>query len=142
MPRYFLRPNFALTPKQSFLLSALSAMPQSTTENTQKQLIDLQSMKGIPLERQLPDAQNTMMIYTTIQILERLGSIPKGYINRTSWETPKTPLIASPRLSWDVSHQLVPWTGPDPVWVEITINNIDNNGHPFHLVGLTPILIK
>jgi hypothetical protein len=59
-------------------------------------------------------------------------------INRTFWEPQGLPLISTQRESWN-EHQLVPWTGAEPVWVELTINNLDSNGHPFHLVGLHPL---
>lgn len=75
------------------------------------------------------------MIYTAIEILNKEHQIPKGFINHTTWEPQSLPLVALDREIWD-KHQLVPWTGPEPVWVELTINNIDANGHPFHLVGL------
>jgi hypothetical protein len=74
------------------------------------------------------------MVYSSIEVLNRLGSVPKGFINRTSWEPQGLPLISLGRDKWD-KNQLVPWTGPEPVWVELTINNIDATGHPFHLVS-------
>lgn len=74
------------------------------------------------------------MIYTVVEVLNHQNSIPKGFVNHTTWEPQKLPLVALGHEDWD-SHQLVPWTGSDPVWVELTINNIDTAGHPFHLVG-------
>jgi FtsP/CotA-like multicopper oxidase with cupredoxin domain len=57
-----------------------------------------------------------------------------GFINRTSWQPQARPLIATARKDWN-DRQLVPWTGPDPVWVNLAINNLDGTGHPFHLHG-------
>ena len=74
------------------------------------------------------------MMYTTVEILNHLGGIPYGFINHTSWKPQDLPLVAMERERWD-EHQLVPWTGAEPVWVELTINNIDSSGHPFHLVS-------
>ena len=78
------------------------------------------------------------MIYSSIQILNRMNSIPKGFVNRTTWEPQATPLISLDRDSWD-KHQLVPWTGSMEVWAELTINNVDATGHPFHLVSISGI---
>jgi hypothetical protein len=78
------------------------------------------------------------MVWSSITILNRLGQIPHGMINRTFWEPQELPLISTERESWN-EHQLVPWTGAGPVWVELTINNLDSNGHPFHLVGPHPL---
>jgi len=129
-----MQPNFALTPTQSFLVSSTSSSRQSPPKTPEIRKFNLREAKGIPLITQLPDPDKIFMIYTAIQILERHNSIPEGFINRTTWTAADIPLAASPRESWD-AHQLVPWTGPEPVWVELTINNIDNNGHPFHLHG-------
>ena len=76
-----------------------------------------------------------VLVYTVIEVLNHLGSRPHGFINRTTWEPQASPLLALPRDQWN-EHQLVPWTGTEPVWVELTINNIDATGHPFHLVSL------
>jgi hypothetical protein len=78
------------------------------------------------------------MIWSSITILNRLGQVPHGMINRTFWEPQELPLISTERESWN-DHQLVPWTGAGPVWVELTINNLDSNGHPFHLVSHHPL---
>ncbi|RDW63538.1 hypothetical protein BP6252_11083 [Coleophoma cylindrospora] len=131
---YFLRPNFALTPVQSFLLGAESVNQQTTKNETAIIRFNLREAMGPPLTHPLPDAGKFFMIYTDIEILNHLNSIPKGFINHTTWEPQNLPLIALSREDWD-SHQLVPWTGPEPVWIELTINNVDSSGHPFHLHG-------
>ena len=90
---------------------------------------------GPTLSDPLPDAQKTFVLYTVVEVLAHQNSIPKGFINHTTWEPQSMPLITLDREHWD-SHQLVPWTGSKPGWVELTINNIDGTGHPFHLVKL------
>jgi len=137
--RYFLKPNFALTPTQSFLLSTASAIRRNPNNKTEVSSFNLREAKGIPLTSLLPDAQKYFMIYTAIEILNHEASIPKGFINHTTWEAQSLPLVALDRETWD-HHQLVPWTGPEPVWVELTINNIDGTGHPFHLVSPLSLL--
>jgi FtsP/CotA-like multicopper oxidase with cupredoxin domain len=130
-----LRPNFALTPTQSFLLSSESRIRQPLKNQTKVNRYNLQGAKGLPLSSPMPEAQKIFMIYTAVEILNHESSIPKGFINHTTWEAQNLPLVALEREIWD-NHQLVPWTGSEPVWVELTINNIDGTGHPFHLVGL------
>lgn len=95
---------------------------------------DLREVHGFPLDSPLPDAQAIFMIYTTIQVMNQLDDEARGLVNHTIWEAPATPLVASNRSSWD-NNQLVPWTGAKTIWVELTINNVDVNGHPFHLVS-------
>jgi len=131
---YFLRPNFALTPTQSFLLAAESVNKRSTDSPTDIVGFDLRQAKGPLLTNPLPDAQQFFMIYSVVEILNRLNSIPKGFINHTTWEPQSVPLIALDHEDWN-RHQLVPWSGPESTWVELTINNIDTSGHPFHLHG-------
>ena len=94
--------------------------------------------KGLTLPILLPEAEKFFMIWSSITILNRLGQVPHGMINRTFWEPQDLPLISTERESWN-EHQLVPWTGAKPAWVELTINNLDSNGHPFHLVGPLPL---
>ena len=136
--RNFLHPNPALTPTQSFQLFPESLRRQPAKKTTEITPFDLRTAKGLLLPQPLPEAQKFFMIWSSITILNRLGQIPHGMINRTYWEPQNLPLISMERDSWN-EHQLVPWTGAEPVWVELTINNLDSNGHPFHLVSPSPI---
>lgn len=95
---------------------------------------DLREARGPRLDSELPAPDRLYMIFAVVEILSHNHFIPKGYINHTMWIPQETPLLALDRTEWD-SHQLVPWTGSEPVWVELTINNIDTQGHPFHLHG-------
>jgi hypothetical protein len=131
--RYFIQPNFALTSTQSFLLSAESTIRRPANNETEIIQFNLRDAKGPPLTSPLPDAQKSFVLYTVVQVLAHQNSIPKGFINHTTWEPQSLPLVALDRMSWN-SHQLVSWTGPKPIWIELTINNIDGTGHPFHLV--------
>ena len=133
--RYFLRPNFALTSIQSFRLATASAVQTSTINRADINRFNLRELKGPALTNPLPAPGKTFMIYTAIEVLNHLNNIPHGFINHTYWEPQSLPLVSQDRELWD-SHQLVPWTGSEPVWVELVINNIDANGHPFHLVSL------
>lgn len=93
--------------------------------------------------------QQNILIYTKVEILQHFGNVPMGFINRTSWapqSSPATALIDLERSQYD-GNQLVPVINPNssnildspqtdsPYWVDITINNLDEKGHPFHLHG-------
>ncbi len=83
-----------------------------------------------------PSAQQMHVVYTKIQLMSWNHNVPTGYFNQTTWkpqQDPALPLIALPRSRWD-SNQLSIVTGPEPVWVDLVINNLDEGSHPFHLV--------
>lgn len=88
-------------------------------------------------------ANHTVLLYTKMEILARLGNVPVGFINRTTWaaqSSPPEPLVDLDRVDWD-KNQLVPWIPisrdqSSPSWVDIVVNNLDEKGHPFHLVSI------
>lgn len=88
----------------------------------------------------LPAADEQIMMYVNSMKLDRLGGIPYGYVNQTSW----TPLEQEPLLLKDTEssikngwgdHQLVVTTDrKNTKVIELIINNLDEGPHPFHLV--------
>lgn len=131
-----MEPNHALDPKQSFAILSGAVAQQSTTKVPEDVTsFDLRSAQGLHLSQSLPEPIHKFMIYSVVEVLDHNHGIPKGVVNRTSWEPQALPLLAMKRDDWD-QNQLVPWTGPEVGWVELTINNIDGTGHPFHLVSL------
>lgn len=98
-------------------------------------IFNVQTARGVTLADPLPEADNQFVVYSAIEILNRLHGIPTGFLNRTHWTPQKPPLLTIERQAWD-DHQLVPWTGNTPVWIDLVINNLDGTGHPFHLVSL------
>jgi len=89
----------------------------------------------------LPEkADQTIVLYAKTQILSHLHNVPHGFINQTYWkpqESPPEPLIALHRDQWD-DHQLVPsipYVPSKPLWVDVVLNNLDEEAHPFHLHG-------
>ncbi|KAI5459063.1 iron transport multicopper oxidase fet3 [Mariannaea sp. PMI_226] len=131
---YFLHPNFALTSTQSFQILSSTHELKIINNLTDVTSFNLQTAKGPVLPEPVKEAEHKLLLYVVVEVLARELNIPKGFINHTTWERQQTPLISQPRDKWD-KHQLVPWTGTKPVWVELTINNIDSIGHPFHLHG-------
>ncbi|KAF3759902.1 hypothetical protein M406DRAFT_348628 [Cryphonectria parasitica EP155] len=132
--RDFQSPNLALEPIQTFtILSPGSTQSAQNTEALQSS-VSLQRVEGPILREPLPNPDVKFVIYSAMQILNRLGNVPTGFVNRTHWVAQDRPLLSMNRESWD-EHQLVPWTGEKPAWVELVINNLDGTGHSFHLHG-------
>ncbi|KAF4638056.1 hypothetical protein G7Y89_g1 [Cudoniella acicularis] len=105
---------------------------------------DLATAKGAVIrENTIQDVANqTILLYTKMEILARLGNVPVGIVNRTTWSPqtlPSQPLVALSRAYWN-SNQLVPFIPlsrepSNTTWVDIVVNNLDEKGHPFHLHG-------
>ncbi|OAA57414.1 iron transport multicopper oxidase fet3 [Niveomyces insectorum RCEF 264] len=132
---YFLQINLALTPTQAFAIrprSAAAARPARGTTNITA--LDLRRLEGPPFPSPVPEPEHVFMVYAVVEILAYQNHVPQGHLNHTTWVPQKAPLLTLSRDAWD-THQLVPWTGSKPAWVELTINNIDTQGHPFHLHG-------
>ncbi|TVY13380.1 L-ascorbate oxidase [Lachnellula arida] len=132
--------NFALTPTQNFPISS-SLKPKKQARRSDEEedellpFFPLANASG-PTITTPSTANKTILLYTKIEMLSEFHNIPKGFINRTSWEAraDKTPLLALERSSW--GEAFVPWIGPEMgMWVDIVLNNMDDRGHPFHLHG-------
>ena len=82
-------------------------------------------------------ADKTFVVYTKIEKLAKNSNKPYGFFNHTSWRPqaePPLPLVALTRSEWD-RNQLVISSGPDPAWVDLVVNNLDEGSHPFHMVS-------
>ncbi|CAK4031442.1 laccase IV [Lecanosticta acicola] len=132
--------NPALTAKQSFPIFWRDGLldseysPQGVYEQ-----FDVQSAQ--PLEHQnrgLPQQANqTIVLYTITQKLAILENEPHGFINHTRWMPSQTPLRELQREEWD-EYQFVPlirYNKSSPLWVDVVLNNLDEDSHPFHLHG-------
>ena len=141
----FKYPNSALTPTHGFpLLWQNIDTPHSTAAKSSGTLEfgDLQRVDNIgDHSAVLPmRSSHTLVLYTITQKLAHLKNEPRGFINNTSWKPqtkPEAPLIAVDRDLWD-KNQFVPrirYERDKPLWLDIVINNLDEEGHPFHLHG-------
>lgn len=137
--------NPALTPDQIFPINyhTSSRTNNSVSQPSTTGHINLDEVPSSPtvLERLAATASGTHLVYTKIQKMARNHNVPFGYFNQTTWKPqidPPSPLIALPRNEWD-SNQFAFTTGPDSVWVDLVVNNLDEGPHPFHLVS-TPII--
>ncbi|KAF8504969.1 multicopper oxidase-domain-containing protein [Hysterangium stoloniferum] len=95
----------------------------------------------VPLQRTpLPAADEQIMIYVNSMKLDRLGGIPYGYVNQTSWVPPNDPLLlqntdASLAEGWGKNQLVVTTDRKAAKVIELIINNLDEGPHPFHLHG-------
>lgn len=85
-------------------------------------------------------ADHVIVLYAITQKLAHLKNEPRGFINNTYWKPqskPNQPLVSLNRDLWD-EHQFVPqvkYSQESPEWFDIVLNNLDEEGHPFHLHG-------
>ncbi|RHZ59047.1 uncharacterized protein CDV56_108430 [Aspergillus thermomutatus] len=133
--------NPALSAEQTFLITTdKTTSPQADSSNSKP--YPKLNLETIPSSQtilsSLPKhANQTHVVYTKIQKLSKNHNVPYAYFNRTSWKpqsNPPSPLLYLPRDKWD-ENQLSIATGPDPVWVDLVVNNLDEGAHPFHLHG-------
>jgi hypothetical protein len=143
--RDFLIPNIALTPSQFFPISLTSPKTPRRSPIPYRKIkppshyFDLSTASGQTNSLDLFPAEADQIINVFTNVITSTLDLnkPKGRMNDTSWkvqESPNLPLLALDRSQWD-KNQLVLWTGKDPKWVDIVVNNIDFTGHPFHLVS-------
>jgi hypothetical protein len=137
--------NPALSAEQTFPIATdKPTSPEADSSNSK--LYPKLSLETIPSSQtilsSLPEhANQTHVVYTKIQKLSKNHNVPYAFFNRTSWKPqshPPTPLLYLPRDKWD-ENQLSIATGPDPVWIDLVVNNLDEGAHPFHLVDF-PLL--
>jgi FtsP/CotA-like multicopper oxidase with cupredoxin domain len=133
----FRTPNLALSTSQSFPIR-ISDLKPDTNGPDEPVHFDLGEVQSHGITERMPPrlTDATFVLYTTTLKLARLSNVPRGFMNHTTWEPQSPPLISIPRSQYD-SHQLVPnisITSP-PSWVDIVLNNLDEDNHPFHLHG-------
>lgn len=139
--RYFTFQNQALTVVQTFpIISRKTEGPTSSQrpESTSLSHFALSIASSLSLIPTMPVmTDQTILVYTHLEMLSHYDHVPMGYMNRTNWIPQAEPLIDIPRSRWD-EHQFVPEIDGNASWVDIVVNNLDDKGHPFHLVSLYP----
>ncbi|KAJ5365689.1 hypothetical protein N7517_008575, partial [Penicillium concentricum] len=129
--------NPALTPDQTFPMNYRSNATQRSPLKVHH--LNIEEVPSAPsiLRSIPPTAQQIHVIYTKIQRMARYSNKPFGYFNQTTWKPqhdPPAPLASTPRVKWD-ANQFAITTGPEPAWVDLVINNLDEGSHPFHMHG-------
>jgi FtsP/CotA-like multicopper oxidase with cupredoxin domain len=134
--------NDALTLTHNYTL-AWNSEPElvSNDKTTLEESFDAQDAK--PMRSQSAEiadhADLTLVLYAATQKLAHLDNEPHGFVNNTMWNLSpsESPLIDQPRSAWRTDHLIphIPYNASSPLWVDIVLNNRDEEGHPFHLHG-------
>lgn len=148
--------NFALTHIQSFPVEWISSATSqgSAHRGVEQPVTDVFNLADALGQTQSPDSRlsrgpfQRAVLYATMKIRAAKHNQPVGSINHTSWMNPAPdalPLLSLAREKWaeaipqpiKVHNFDVPWFKvSDPgTWAELTLNNFDDKGHPFHLVS-------
>ncbi len=87
-------------------------------------------------------ADETILLYSKIAYLAEFSNRAKGFVNRTSWdlsEDANRPLIEIDRKAWEGEYFIPEIQSESVGWVDVVLNNMDDKGHPFHLVCRVPL---
>ncbi|KUJ18043.1 uncharacterized protein LY89DRAFT_696478 [Mollisia scopiformis] len=142
-PELFTMQNLALTATQTIEIitpANTRSSHESTAADDQEvqwptTSFDLSTAKGLQQQAMPTTANQTILIYTHIEMLAHYDHVPMAYMNRTNWIPQSPPLISIPTSKWD-DHQFMPEIHGNGEWVDIIVNNLDKDaGHPFHLHG-------
>lgn len=145
--------NYALTRIQKFPLvwKRLSKATQARKDvREQVEVFDIKNAHGpeLPAQSAIHDAPaETALLYTSLGISSFRNDEPWGEVNHTSWvwkDPQAKPLLALDRSEWAAGTEQanslrtfhVPWyEAGQERWIDLVVNNIDEKGHPFHLVS-------
>jgi FtsP/CotA-like multicopper oxidase with cupredoxin domain len=139
---FFKYQNDALTLAHRYLFAWTSESEQISNANTAlNRTFDIQATE--PSRSQLADiadhADTTLVLYAITQKLAHLDNEPHGFINNSMWNMSPSepPIIDRPRAAWPTDHLIphIPYNASSPLWVDIVLNNRDEEGHPFHIHG-------
>jgi len=125
--------NPALSFNHTFALEWFPTSESVASKTKTSSSFDLNSLIPASSISLAPKAEQTIVLYSITQKLSHLGNIPHGFINNTYWTPQSPPLISLNRTAYD-EHQLVPFIRQNTT-VDIVLNNLDEDSHPFHLHG-------
>lgn len=138
----FKYPNPALTPTHAFPVHWIGSGGTTAPFEDVADTLDLQMLRAANnINGQFPPfADQVIILYAKTMRLAHLENEPRGFLNHTSWKPqamPPLPLRELSRHAWD-ENQFVPQIAHNakkPLWVDIVLNNLDEESHPFHLHG-------
>lgn len=144
--------NWALTRIQDFPLQWRRSSASTHVRHDIRKNVEVFNMKDAHGTETSSDSgvrkepAETALLYTSLAINNFRHDEPWGEVNHTSWvwKDPKAkPLLALNRDEWANGTQQAntlrtfraPWyqDGQDR-WIDLVVNNVDDKGHPFHLV--------
>ena len=136
--------NDALAVTQEFPINVVNdSMASQELERIATDL-NLSYLKGQSLQQALQrKADQIIILYVKTLKLSHLSNRPNGFLNRTTWAPQSPPLINLSRSAYN-KHQLIPFislTSP-PKTVDIVVNNIDDDSHPFHIHGYDAFVLQ
>ena len=145
--------NPALTRMQEFPLKWTQSHSSSSSEERGERLelvnaFNLQNAQGhlVALDKAPAD---TALLYTSLGINAFKNNEPWGELNHTSWvwRNPYAkPLLSMDKDAWQSgTEQANPlrtfkvqrFEAGEQRWMDLVVNNVDDRGHPFHLVSLS-----
>lgn len=144
--------NPALDPVQSFPISWPVSESESSRDKrddgTIAKQFDLHDAQGESLQASSPvhtKPDNLAVLYASLSIRSINNNHPTGDVNHTAWvlaDPNAKPMLALDRADWgNVTKQPSPiqlFKVPyfeDGGWMDLVINNMDDRGHPFHMVS-------
>lgn len=160
-PRNMPLKNFALTRIQTFPLidSGLPIVKRDAQEQEAGDSpppLNLADVQGVAVQKDaavLQQPSEKAVLYTTVQIRSSNHNQPVGVFNHTSWivaDQRAKPLLALEEAEWQQvtmqPNNLQKLDIPSfPVdqgrWIDLVINNMDDKGHPFHMVSCTNLVL-
>lgn len=147
--------NYALTRIQSFPLEELGTTAKRALTRRQNavEMLSLADVNGISLSDEIAASTKpaeTVVFYTTIKNRATHENRPAGLFNHSSWivkDAFAPPLLAvdeekwadlakepSPLQNFTVSTFAASAADDKTRWLDMVVNNLDDKGHPFHLV--------
>ena len=147
--------NYGLTISQSFPVSWKhndheSSERTDTPAKAKVAELALSEVHGSPagFPAGFHNVAETAVLYTTMFIHSSSGNRPVGSVNGTSWMVENSrskPLLSLDREEWGSTTEdaglleelRVPYfpRSAGDRWVDIVVNNLDDTGHPFHMVS-------
>lgn len=147
--------NYALTRIQSFPFGDAISSRKLTRRAEAVEVLSLGKVNGSALSKDAAAAtkpDETAVFYTTIKNRATHENRPAGLFNHSSWivkDAFEPPLLAveedvwadlakepSPLQNFTVPTFAASAAGEKTRWMDVVVNNLDDKGHPFHMVRL------
>lgn len=133
--------NTALDIVHRFPVHGLSHIAKvNTATHPVFELFDIQDAKPAKAQDSIlpPAADHTVLLYTITQKLARLENEPHGFINHSTWPSQSLQaLMHIPKHDLEDNYLIpdIEYNVNSPLWVDIVLNNLDEDSHPFHMHG-------
>ncbi|WPH04661.1 multicopper oxidase [Acrodontium crateriforme] len=133
--------NLELTPLHHFPVQWNTKNAHGSRESREApdELLELSTLQAAEDQSKIMPkaADKTIVLYAITQKLSHLDNKALGFINGTTWEAQSPHLLSLEREEWN-KHQInakFDYDVATPKWVDIILNNRDEDPHPFHIHG-------